>query len=181
MRQYSPHFYLLILSLILLIASILLLWTNHFPFPYSQSVRYHKYNSHSYYRQPQNQLDICGVIDGDGSSCRDILLFSGLLSTHQDEENKLDAEQVREDANLDQRWKLRETLEDYVNLHHSIMSNGENSDGRRNIPKRYVVFDDEPEAGLGNRFQGMVATFLYAIVSKRYRSTNSILINIAYL
>eukprot|EP01119_Soliformovum_irregulare_P004165 TRINITY_DN15180_c0_g1_i1.p1 TRINITY_DN15180_c0_g1~~TRINITY_DN15180_c0_g1_i1.p1 ORF type:complete len:457 (+),score=77.24 TRINITY_DN15180_c0_g1_i1:1-1371(+) len=91
--------------------------------------------------EPSNLVDICGVKGGDGMSCMRVLKWAGI------------------DADPD--WQLRYLIEEYVQLHHRIM------DPNDTIPKRYVLIDDEPEAGLGNKFQFMVSTFLFAILSKR--------------
>lgn len=86
-----------------------------------------------------SDIDICGVHGGDGTSCKMVLEFAGI------EEN----------------WRLRRALEEYVKLHHRIMDPDDPQ------PKRYVLVDDEPEAGLGNKFEFMVSAFLFAILSKR--------------
>jgi hypothetical protein len=89
------------------------------------------------------ERDLCGVKGGDESSCQDILLWAGV-------------------AKGTPKWRLRNMLLEYVNLHHKIMDPADSS-----VPKRYVVIDDEPLTGLGNRFQVMVSVFLYAMLSRR--------------
>jgi hypothetical protein len=87
--------------------------------------------------------DLCGVLHGDESTCYSLLKDIGIQKGTKN-------------------WRLRDILHEYVNIHKKIMDPEDNS-----IPKRYVVMADEPEAGLGNRFQVMVAIFLYAMLSKR--------------
>lgn len=83
-------------------------------------------------------LDVCGVVGGDGSSCAGSIEYSG------------------------SNPRLLQLFDDYIKIHHMIMDPNDNS-----VEKRYVVLDDYADAGLGNRFQTMVSTFLFAMLSQR--------------
>lgn len=63
---------------------------------------------------------------------------------------------------INEKFQLKFLLQNYIQLHKKIMDPLEQS-----VPKRYVVLDEEPEQGLGNRFQVIVSTFLFALLTNR--------------
>lgn len=63
---------------------------------------------------------------------------------------------------------LAQLIRRYQYVHRDIMEH--HASGV--LPKRYVVLELDPLAGLGNRFQVLVATFLFALLSNRGNDNN---------
>jgi hypothetical protein len=84
--------------------------------------------------KPNFEYDLCGVLSGQEDTCKSVLKSSGLTKN--------------QNINV-----LRRELLDYINIHHKIMDPNDNT-----VPKRYVILDDEPEAGIN-----LICTCMYLL------------------